>query len=129
MLASVMDMPLNIVRIALKTFDQFKMIDVDENNYISISNWDKHQNIDGMDKIREQNKLRKQKQRERENALMAPMKEELGAGESHVTSRDGHAIDIDKEVSSYKPDQKLIVELLLDIRNTLISIKMGPDKK
>jgi len=38
-------------------------------------------------------------------------------------------IDIDKEVSSYKPDQKLIVELLLDIRNTLISIKMGPDKK
>lgn len=48
----------------------------------------KHQNIEGLEKIREQNRLRKQKQRK--TKLL----------DSHVTSRDSHATDIeeDKEV-------------------------------
>ncbi|NQD99744.1 hypothetical protein HP420_13240 [Staphylococcus xylosus] len=59
---------------------------------IKVSNWDKHQNIEGLEKIREQNRLRKQRQREKQKELP----------DSHVTSRDSHAteeeLELDKEL-------------------------------
>lgn len=66
MLATVFDRPIGIVRMALKTFQQFGMIEIDESHFISIKNWDKHQNIAGLDKIREQTRKRVAKHRERQ---------------------------------------------------------------
>lgn len=91
MLATVIDMPVNIIRLALETFQRLKMIEVDEEHFIYIENWEKHQNIQGLEKIREQNRLRKQKQRARQKAL------EEGKESCHVTSRDSHATDIEEE--------------------------------
>lgn len=45
---------------ALDVFEQFGMIEIVD-GVITITNWEKHQNIDGMDKIREQNRERKRK--------------------------------------------------------------------
>lgn len=69
MLATIFNRPVNTVRLALKTFEQFGMITIDEKQFIEISNWEKHQNVEGMDRIREQNRLRKQKQRAKEKAV------------------------------------------------------------
>lgn len=60
----------SVISLALKTFQSFKMIEILENNTILISNWEKHQNLIGLDNIREQNRVRKQKQREREKLLI-----------------------------------------------------------
>ena len=86
MLATIFRRPINIVRLALNTFEQFGMIEIVNNTY-TIPNWEKHQNIDGLEKIREQNKLRKRKQREKEKLLPS----------CHVTVTQCHAIDIDKD--------------------------------
>lgn len=64
MLAIIFNRPVETVRFALKTLAALKMIDIDEDNFINIVNWEKHQNTQGMDKIREQNRLRKQKERQ-----------------------------------------------------------------
>jgi predicted phage replisome organizer len=69
MLAIIFDMQLVIVRLALNTFAQFLMIEINGCNMIRIINWDKHQNIEGLDKIREQNRLRKEKQRQIQKSL------------------------------------------------------------
>ena len=61
MLANQFGRPLNTVRLALRTFEQFGMIEVTDNIF-RVSNWEKYQNIDGMDKIREQNRIRKTRQ-------------------------------------------------------------------
>ncbi len=47
---------------ALKTFEMFGMIefDTDENAYM-LMNWTKHQNIEGMEKQKELNKIRQKK--------------------------------------------------------------------
>ena len=37
-----------------------------EDKTVFITNWDKYQNIDALDRIREQNRARKRRQRERE---------------------------------------------------------------
>ena len=45
MFATIFRRPLNTVRLALKTFEQFGMIEI-INNTVTIPNWGKHQNID-----------------------------------------------------------------------------------
>ena len=48
MLATIFRRPLHTVRLALKTFEQFGMIEV-VNNTITIPNWGKHQSIDQLE--------------------------------------------------------------------------------
>ncbi|WP_050901146.1 phage replisome organizer N-terminal domain-containing protein [Lentibacillus jeotgali] len=91
MLATIFGRPVNTVRLALKTLREFGMIHIDEDSFIHISNWEKHQNVEGMDRVRHQNKIRKQKQREREKAKQIEQKPK------NVTSRDNHATEEEQE--------------------------------
>ncbi len=96
MLATIFNRPLNTVRLALTTFKNFGMIEIDEKSFISISNWEKHQNTAGLEKIREQTRKRVAKHRENKRL-------EDGKEESNVTVTQGNGteeeldIDIDKE--------------------------------
>lgn len=82
-----LDRPRELVALALRTFEAYGMIEIRE-KCIYITNWEKYQNIEGMERVREQNRLRKQKQREREKQ---------DPNQSHVTSRDGHGTDKRRE--------------------------------
>ncbi|PGS69053.1 replication protein [Bacillus cereus] len=101
MLATIFDRPLQTVRLALTTFEQYGMIDITNHNFIFIANWEKHQNVEGMEKIREQNRLRKQKQRERERQVQLEM-----SRDSHVTITESHATEEDKELDKEIDIQK-----------------------
>lgn len=68
MLATIFRRPLNTVRLALSTFEAFGMIEI-EDDIISIPNWEKHQNIDGMERIREQTRKRVADYRQRQKQL------------------------------------------------------------
>ncbi len=52
------------VKNALEVLEQFDMLQVDK-GYIHILGWSEHQNMDGMERIREQNRIRKQRQRDK----------------------------------------------------------------
>lgn len=97
MLAKEFGKDISVIRLALKTFEMFGMLEVIDNIYC-ISNWEKYQNIEGMEKIREQNRIRKQNQRIRQREI------KVIEIDSHVTSRDSHATDkdIDKELEEDK---------------------------
>ena len=69
MLATIFNKPLQTVRLALTTFEKFRMIESTTKG-IYVTNFEKHQNIEGMDRIREQNRIRKQRERERKKALL-----------------------------------------------------------
>lgn len=69
MLATIFNRSLITVRLALETLTKFEMIEYDENGIIYISNWDKHQNIESMDRIREQTNQRVAKYREKQKAV------------------------------------------------------------
>ncbi|QKL22566.1 replication protein [Bacillus altitudinis] len=70
MLAHIFGRPLGIVRMALDTFRKFGMIEINEQNYISICNWEKHQNLNALEKIREDTRKRVAKHREKQKALV-----------------------------------------------------------
>ena len=61
MLATLCDQPVNIMRIALKTLQQFGMIEWLDNGLIQITNWEKHQSTDKMSRMKEQTRIRQQK--------------------------------------------------------------------
>lgn len=69
MLANEFNKPINTVRLALDIFQKFNMIDI-VNNIYCVSNWEKYQNIDGLDKIREQTRRRVAQHREKQKQLL-----------------------------------------------------------
>ena len=81
MLADELDFEENTIILALNALEEMNMI-VRSFDRLAIAGWEEYQNIEGMEKIREQNRKRKQVQRARQ-------KEELLLNESNM-SRDSH---------------------------------------
>lgn len=68
-LATVFNKPIATIRLAMQTFKNLGMVELTNEHQILITNWEKHQNIEGMEQIRTYNRLAKQKQRAKEKEL------------------------------------------------------------
>ena len=95
MLADELDFEENTVLLALQALEQLDMI-VTDNGFFTIAGWEEYQNIEGMDKIREQNRLRKQRQREKQKLL------EGVSRDGHGTITGCHAIEEEEEEDKEK---------------------------
>lgn len=69
MLATIFRRDLNTVRLALKTFEEFGMIEVVD-NVITIPNWNKHQTLDAYEKKKERDRLYQQNRRKKQKNLI-----------------------------------------------------------
>ena len=87
MLADELDFEEATVVLALNALEQFEMI-ITDSGYFRIAGWEEYQNIEGLEKIRMQNRLRKQRQRERQKLL---------SGDCPVTVTQSHAIEEERE--------------------------------
>ena len=93
MLATVFRRPVNTVRLALSVFENYGMIEI-INNVYAIKNWEKHQNIDALERQREQGRLRVAAYRERRKKQL----DECNANRNvTVIESNGAEEDIDKE--------------------------------
>lgn len=99
MLSQQFNTPLTTIRLAFSVFQQFEMIDI-ESDVIHISNWDVYQNTEGLEKIREQNRIRKRKQREREKQALL-----VSRDMSRDVTQQNKKEDIDKD--SYHTQGKI----------------------
>ncbi len=104
MLASIFNRDIKEIQFALLTFQQLDMVEI-EDNKISIANWEKHQNIEGMEKIREQTRKRVQEHRERKK-LIGNCNGVTQDVTPNVTLRNAIDIDIDKEIELDKEKDK-----------------------
>ena len=91
MLADELNFEENTVVLALKALQNLGMIFFD-GEYFSISNWEKYQNIDGMEKIKESKRLAQARWRERQNK-----KSEVSTVESTVESTEIESNNADKD--------------------------------
>ena len=85
MLSIIMNKPLNVIQLALSTFNKLGMIETDEKG-IYLINFEKYQSLDRMQEIREYNRLAQQKHRAK-----------LKSQKLSMTSQDCQDIDIDKD--------------------------------
>ncbi|MFW5804705.1 MAG: phage replisome organizer N-terminal domain-containing protein, partial [bacterium] len=122
MLATVFNRPLNTVRLALKTFEDFGMIEMNENG-IYIENWSKHQNIEGLEKLKkkqEQNRLRQEKYRKKQQLI-----EEGKTGNVTVTLSNGSRtrLELDKEIDKeLDKDNNIYTQAIEKIYNCWIDL-------
>ena len=70
MLTTVFRRKSTTVKLALTTFEQFGMIAFVDGT-VTIPNWEKHQNIDGLEKIRKQTRERVARHRQKQKALVS----------------------------------------------------------
>ena len=87
MLSTIFRRPLQIVKFALKTLKDFGMIEVTESNVMLISNWEKHQNIEGLDRVREQNRIRQSNFRTKKLQLSQENKESVTLQSRDITQQ------------------------------------------
>ncbi len=69
MLTTVFRRKVTTVKLALKTFEQFSMIAFVD-GAVTIPNWEKHQNIEGLEKIRKQGRERSRRFRQKQKAVV-----------------------------------------------------------
>lgn len=87
MLATIFRRDINIVRLALKTFEQFGMLELVD-NVITIPNWNKYQQLDSYEKKKQQDRER-QKARRMEQKVLALKSQDVNKNsEGEKKSRD-----------------------------------------
>lgn len=89
MLADELDYEENTVQLALNALEKLNMVVMNQ-GYFAIAGWEEYQNIEGMDKIREQNRIRQAKYKAKQKSLP-------GNVTDNVTVTEGNATDIEEE--------------------------------
>lgn len=114
MLATIFRRPLNTVRMALGIFEQFGMVEIID-GIIALPNWEKHQNIDGMEKIKTQTRNRVAKYREKQkNLALCNVTCNVTVTESNATEEDrdkDKELDKDKNITTTSSSNENILEL------------------
>lgn len=126
MLSTVFNRPLTTIQLALNTFEKFGMIEIVD-DIIQVSNWEKYQNVNGLDKIREQNRIRVAKHREQKRLEMESQScaycGNKATGYDHIiaTARGGSDTDTNKipccKVCNQIKNDKPLVDFLNNNRD------------
>lgn len=111
MLATIFRRELHTVRLALRTFEDFGMIEVID-DVITIPNWDKHQTLDAYERQKEKDRLKKREQRRKQKMLIATsnsdMSGDVSGDKSADSTRDVPALEEDKEEDREEEKENIV---------------------
>ncbi len=118
MLATIFRRPLNTVRMALGIFEQFGMVEIID-GIIALPNWEKHQNIDGMEKIKQQTRNRVARHREKQKnlALGGNVTCNVTVTESNATEEDrdkDKELDKDKNINNHNNENQNQIQIIVE---------------
>ena len=132
MLADELDFEENTVQLALKALEQLNMVVTDQ-GFFTIAGWEEYQNIEGMDKIREQNRIRQANFKAKQKLLQGNVTGNVTLTLGNATEEDKEEekdIDKDKEVKKrrkktkdFSPPTLEEVEAYCDSRNNRVNAK------
>ena len=109
MLADELDFEENTVQLALNVLDQLNMV-VMNNGHFTIAGWEEYQNIEGMDKIREQNRIRQKKWYDKQKALPN------AKPNASLTQPNATDIEEDKEIEKELDiEEKITCQQIVDL--------------
>ena len=101
MLATIFRMKESTVTMAMKTFEQFGMIEIID-GIITIPNWEKHQSLDKLEQAKEQTRKRVARHREKQKMLA----ECNVTSNGDVTQSNADRIEEDKDIDKDKEKRK-----------------------
>ena len=93
-LADEFDFEISTIELALKAFVEFDMIDLYDDGFISVKNWEKYQSADKLAEMREKNRLAQKKSRAKKRLTQGVTDVSY---DRHMTSHTCHDTELDKE--------------------------------
>lgn len=116
MLATLFGKPLEAIKSALKILCDFQMIEIDSNNIIEILNWEKHQNVEGMEKVRAQNRKRAADYREKKKQIKQDHEENSEEENNRVENikTQGEQSDIKVDKNNNSDELKCLKDIVKD---------------
>lgn len=113
LLATIFNKKEKQINYALQTFSKFNMIKILENKNILIQNWEKYQNLSGLEQIREYNRLAQQKSRKKKKELALLNTNNVNnvidmSLTHHEKEHDCHETDIDIDIDNKKDKSFLL---------------------
>lgn len=104
MLADELDFEESTVRLALEALERLGMI-VTNGSFLAISGWEEHQNIDGMEKIRESKRMAQARWRAKQKALVDSTVDTTRylVDDAEEDIEEDIELDIDKNISNNPP--------------------------
>lgn len=122
MLAAIFRRDSNTVKLALKTFEQFGMIEIVD-NVITIPNWDKHQSLDAYEKKKERDRRLQSERRARQKALITKSSDNrLTTGDCQMTVA---VSEEEKEEEEEKEYHSFILANRDDLKQEYLGGKLG----
>lgn len=122
MLATIFRRPLNTVRMALGVFEQFGMVEIID-GIIALPNWEKHQNIDGMEKIKKQTRNRVAKYRKKQKSLAlggnVTCNVTVTGGNATEEEKDKNRLDKDKNITTTSSNENILELFQSEFRRLL----------
>lgn len=109
MLANELRRPLATVKIALSVFERFGMIEIVD-DILKLSSWAKYQSIEGMEKVREQNRARQKKWYDKQKAL--PNEDVMQPNvrpNVTITHSNGTDIELDIEIENKRESRERVI--------------------
>lgn len=114
MLADELDFEENTVLLALEALERFNMI-VADNGVFTIAGWEEYQNIEGMDRIREQNRIRQKKFYDKQKAL-PNVRPNVSITQPNATEEE---IEEELEIEEEREREKINYQQIADLFNSL----------
>lgn len=133
MLSTIFRRPLNTVRLALATFEKYEMI-VISNGTITIPNWEKHQNLDALEKQKAKNRERVAAYRARQKLIAAgdecnDYSNETVTQSNDVEEEGERDIEEDKKEKEKRIDYQLIADMYNETCVSLPRLTVLSDKR
>ena len=124
MLADELDFEETTVQLAINALEHFNMV-VTKQGCFSIAGWDEYQNIEGMEKIREQNRIRKANYDARKKELLASnVTGNVTVTQSNATDiEEEKEIEIDSDIKKESITCQQIVDLYHSICKSFPSVR------
>lgn len=101
MLADELDFEESTVQLALNALEQLGMIQTSGDGFLAVTGWEEHQNIEGMEKIRESKRLAQARWRAKQAAIA-----EKSTVDSTVDSTEIESNNADKDIDKEKEEDK-----------------------
>ena len=118
MLATIFRRDVNTVRLALKTFEEFGMVEI-INGAVTIPNWDKHQSLDSYEKRKERDRIYQRERREKQK--------KLALGEKSTDKSSDKSTDKSSDVAPLDKDIDIDIDKDNSIsKDILVPLKLEP---
>ena len=100
-LADEFDLEISTIELALKAFVELDMIELSDDGFISVINWEKYQSTDKLAEIREKDRERKRLKRAQAKALLEESKDVQGQSKDSPYIEEEKDKDKEKEYHSF----------------------------